>query len=231
MIRVVVSLLVLIACAPTAWADEALSPEERHNVTMRILEGNWEYLAQIEPHAKSAEDAFPFAVRDLWWRPDPTAAARYEEHTKRDDLWGARYRWLFAPAPRGAYPLPEMGEFDPWPELGALIKDRIRRESRGPEGLPDDSPIRPLVDTLDALDAGPGLDEPGRHRLWDLANALDQQSVVVDGYEPTAEELAAVDEAAGTRLRNMVLAIASLLALVGWAGFTAWRASRRQSNP
>jgi hypothetical protein len=212
----VLALVFSVALACPAWA-EGLTDQERERVTFAYLEGNLEALAPLEANASGPDELLPFAIRSLWWRPDPRASAAYDAAAAASEgLTRARYDWLMAPAPRGAFPMPDVGESDPWPMISAIVADRIERERRGLDALLEPGAIERLASILGAL-PDDQLDDASREALWYLDQALNQQSDVAYGVEPTEQDLADEQGAASIRRRNAILAVVSLVLLVAGA--------------
>ena len=109
----------LVSAVP-AWAEEDIPLGVRDAVEQAWLEGRLELLEGLlgEYATETPQGTGPIALRDTVWR---------------------RKAWT-----RGEEPT-AMGELeDPYPVLTALLADRLRRETRGAVGLPDQSPLMQL---------------------------------------------------------------------------------------
>lgn len=208
----------LIACllaaggpAALAHADDAaerraLAPEEEE-----FLVGRYDQVGRLA------------GVRDGWWR----RAARAPE-----------------PAAAGSQALPDLGDGEPplaipppaepggWATLVALLRDRVRRETRGSDGLPGESPLAALLAAL-LPPVDPSRPHPGPTTADDLiAHALSLQAYVYrrgpaeQDPDPAVSgpARAAAQEAQGLRRGAFVLGLlilAGLLVLTLVAGWIA----------
>lgn len=188
----------------TGTAHAEVSETVRRMAERAFLEGRLGDLDEILAGATSQADRLPVLLRDHWWRPRPgRKPAALQPETGLDDLARARLAWLRAPAPKPPYPTAGGGG-DPYPVITALVQDRLRRETRGHEGLPEDGPLEALAGRLDP--------EERRREIYFLAERTHQQMEDAYGgpapYPGQAEDVA---QAAELRSRNGTLAALSLL--------------------
>lgn len=212
MMRGATTLLVLLgawlAASDPVWANEP-TQEVRILMELAILEGRAHDVATIRRASKADGPIglWPQAVVDLWWRPDPSIRTTYEKLVgesmgERTGLMGARYRWLLSAPPRAAYPLPEDGVEDPYPVITALIQERIRRDEIGLEGLPDSSPLYQHRN------------HPNERMAWFAKESGNHMARTYYGVPPKMDEIRMQEKADELALRNLLLAMATLLLLL-----------------
>jgi hypothetical protein len=206
--------LLLLATASSA-DEHGLGAAARLEIEVAWLEGNLEFMASYEHRAESSQDLLCFAIRDLYWRPDPAKAAdlraRYEamEGVDPDGLLARRWAWLLGERRDSPWPVAAEPATDPWPALSLLIQDRERREQQGHVGYPGHDPISRHV----TQHAGGG-EVRGDLRLEWLSYAGDEFGRVYGDLPETSEEVHARAKAVSLRGRNQLIAIIGLLALV-----------------
>lgn len=122
-------LSLLAADAGRAHAEEP-PQEDREAAERAFIESRPQLLEGILGTPGEDADAalrWPFQMRDAWWRPaGETPWGESEPPHWRSDGGG-----------------------DPYPVLSALVADRHRRETRGHEGLPAESPLVLLAPRYD----------------------------------------------------------------------------------
>jgi hypothetical protein len=219
-----VPLLAVLATAllPTVGRADDLPLEVRLDGEQTFLLGRPDLLEERMEGASTPLDRWPFALRDLWWRPDPARRPAYEaDANAATGLLARRYAWLLGGG-AGPYPTPEAGEADPWPALSALVLDRVRRETEGAHGYPDQSPIATLAPHSAWADWYPAWRDFFLQRLM---------GVGYGGGESVAAPVPPEGERGDLRTRNALVAIGSGAALLALAALIGWRAGRRRPHP
>ncbi|MDA1193855.1 MAG: hypothetical protein O2894_01585, partial [Planctomycetota bacterium] len=120
-------------------------------------------------------------------------------------------------------PLPAAGEEEPYPLIDALVRDRIRRETLGAAGLPEDGP---LARYAAAHDGGRTPEE-----AWVLTYAMDMQRRCYVGYEDPLQTDAADQAADRLRLQARLFYLATLGATIVLSFFGALVVGRRRDEP
>lgn len=130
----------LVLAAPAA-AGPA-SAEARFRAETAFCDGRLDDLDAALGVGTTPADLEPLVLRDHWWRVRP-GAARPTIAPDDGSLSARRIRWCLDRQARRdtPYPLPRDGEVDTYPRLTLLVLDRLRRETRGAEGLPEASPL------------------------------------------------------------------------------------------
>ncbi len=200
--RFVVAMLALLACASAVHAKE-LPESIRRMADRAFLEGRLDDLDDILTAAEEPIDRLPLLVRDTWWRMAGRAGVRRAASNAGDALIMKRLEWLKLPE-ASAWPVPRDGEADPYPILTALIQDRVRREWKGHEGLPQDGPLKALAGRLDK--------RREKRTIWFLdRSSSHMMSVAYRGVSPHPDQVTADREAEDLRARNGLLAALALL--------------------
>ena len=181
-------------------------------------------------------DVWPYALRDLWWRPAGKRtrwqreqllawAKQRLEKTASSDVQ-APYQWLLDGGDT-PYPAPPIAD-DPWPVLSTLILDRQQRMKTGAEGYPDESPLarrRPPEAWRSWWDGG-WFDGYQRMTVGQVYDGEDREAWDEEFQD---EERQLDQEAHGLRRRNLGLAVGSLVALLASILLVAWGFERRRS--
>lgn len=206
--------LLLLSTAARA-AEDGLDDAARLDIEVAWLEGNLERLVEYQPRVATAQDLLCFAIRDLYWRPDPARAQAVEKQLAAlsaptpGSLLARRYAWLFAASKDTPWPVAPSANDEPWPALSLLVQDRERREALGYAPDPQLDPIRVYVrDASKSADAG---DDP---RLGWLSYGVDEFDSIHGDILETPEERHSRTEAGGLQMRNQLLGLLGLVALV-----------------
>jgi hypothetical protein len=224
-VRLLVLLAAVLAATPAVLAD-GLPPEARRGAEQEFLIGRPDLLEDRLEGAETAEDLFPFALRDLWWRGGPDAEVRAGFEAAAAGATGVtarRYAWLLG---GGAGPYPAATGEDPWPVLTALVEERLRRERDGPEGLPGAGPLARLEAPASWA---PWYTEWRAYVLEDVqASAYGGGERAVRAARP--EEEAARERARALARRNAWAAAVTAAAFVGLVLLLGGRASRPEGT-
>lgn len=138
----------LLSAATVAQAEEGLSDKTRVRAEHAIVDGRQQDLPGILQDATTPRDRFPLELDAHWWRRTPAEVAPRDDISD-DTLDGRRIAWARAGGTKLPYPVPSGGADEPYPLLTALVEERIRRETVGAAGLPQDSPLRHYLTSVD----------------------------------------------------------------------------------
>ncbi|MFO0933936.1 MAG: hypothetical protein U1E39_14700 [Planctomycetota bacterium] len=143
--RPIAAALVALAAALAAAAPATAGPasaEARARAETAFCDGRLDDLDAALGTGTTPADLEPLVLRDRWWRVRPDAP-RPTLAPDDTSLSARRIRWCLDRSGRGdtPYPMPSDGEVDVYPRLTLLVLDRLRRETRGAEGLPEASPL------------------------------------------------------------------------------------------
>ncbi len=183
--------------APTAHAD-GLPKETRAMAERAFITGRLDGLETTLASATAERDRYPLLLRDGWWRSE-TGAVDVEP----------------------PYPESGGGAASAWPLLRALAADRALRESVGPHGLPEASPLYVYASSLD--------EQAFREELYYLDDVFRlMRETYGEPVPPLASERRSFE-----RLRNtaMVVALGSLGAFVVLTFFGALIVTRTRKKP
>lgn len=219
-------LVALLAFAGLALAAPAeagpASAEARFRAETAFCDGRLDDLDAALGTGTTSADLEPIVLRDHWWRTR-SGAARPSIDPGDDSLSARRIRWCLDGRGRRdtPYPLPRDGETDRYPRITLLVLDRLRRETRGAEGLPEASPL------WDAKDEA--LQYVWR---WYGERAYRGPSLAALAAEDRAATEAAQARFEAVVARNRVLAVGGVLALALGAGLAAAALRpRRKKSP
>jgi hypothetical protein len=133
---------------PAARAEEPepLPPEAQRRAAWAYAVGRLEDVEAALGAAATADDRVPLEVLRRFWRP--VAGGPEAARPAGDALSDRRLRFLAAwpSAEAGEWPVAAPGEEDRHPVVDALVRDRVRREARGVEGLPEGGPLATVPD-------------------------------------------------------------------------------------
>jgi len=178
----------------------------RATAERKFLAGRLEDLPLVLDGARTAQDRLPLILAAHWWRRTPGAAAA--DSVQPDDLASRRVAWARAGLFEPPYPLAGSGgaEAEPYPLLRALIEDRIRRETQGAKGLPEEGPLAAYL-------KAPGR-TPTREETWDLKNTMRMMIRSYRGDRDPAEEFRSDRRARALHDQNRLIYLTSLAALM-----------------
>lgn len=172
----------------------------------KFLAGRLQDLAGVLDKASTPRDRFPLVLAAHWWRRSPGDLP--DASTQPASLDAKRLLWAF----RGGFepPYPGYGsggaEEEPYPLLRALIDDRIRRETQGAQGLPEEGPLAAYLQRSEG-------DRP-KNEAWDLRNGMEMMIRNYRGDADPADEFRRDRAARALHDRNRLLYLTSLAAFM-----------------
>jgi hypothetical protein len=209
-------LAVLLGGRVPASAREPLPAASRERAERAFLDGRLDDLDAILGASADPVDVEALALRDLYWRPREGVEERYRPAASGPSLSARRIAWCLAPPPPGGarppYPVPAVGEGDPWRRLAALVADREDREARGARALAGAGPLPALHD--------PEVD-------WFVDNYA-RTALVGAPRSPEDEERAA--SARSLARRNRTVGLAAVAGYLALGALLAFLASRRPAR-
>ncbi len=192
--------LLLLALATVGWSQPAaadeLPAETRMHAEHIVLDGRLQDLPTALRRARSERDRFPLELSRWWWR---RSAGTVPEALR---------------LPPGEPPHAQTGGGEPpYPLLDVLIADRVRRETLGAHGLPEEGRLAAWLATY----------PEGRtaEEAWVLRFAMAMQVRSYRGDEDPAYAAQADRKAAGHANLNQLVYLACLGALIVGSFFGA----------